>query len=227
MDKQPQYVVAYDIDDTLFSFHPFFIPWAEKQHAIDLGKPQTNDFRYNCRHPDVDIDWLASIDAFTLEASVQHMTPETGIIEHMDNFSDRIIPVAITARPKHHRRQTETLLKKYLPEFFPNLDTQLIMPDELAINGVKPTKSDICHDLKAIAFFDDAIHNINTFVESNIDTKPYIFRSEHTTWNHCDEELPEGVEGVVELPKGVEIVVGWEDASKKLEQHIHRIENGL
>lgn len=221
------HIVAYDIDDTMFAFHAFFIPWAEELHAIDLGRPQTNDFRYNHRHPDVDIDWMASIDAFTLEASVKCMVPEAGIIEHLSNFSDKVTPVAITARPKHHRRQTEILLGRYLPDFFTDMNTQLIMPDELAVNGEKPTKSDICRDLNAIAFFDDAIHNINEFVESGTDTKPFIFRSKHTTWNHGGQELPEGVESVVELPEEVEIVIGWEDASRKLEKHILGIENGF
>jgi len=224
MAKKTPYIVAYDIDDTMFAFHARFQQWLEESHGVDLSQPRTNAFRYNHRYPDIEIDWADSIDVFTLNESAELMFPEVGLAKHLDRFSEIIRPIAITSRPKHHREQTEALIRRYFSKHFSEIEAQLIMSDELVIDGEKPTKLDICRDLGAIVIFDDAVHNIADFVKTGSNTKPFLFRNEYTSWNFTPEQLPFGVENVVELPEGIEVVSGWEDASRKLGQYIDEIE---
>ncbi len=96
MKKDYLPIVAYDVDDTMLAFNSVFIPWVEKSRGVDLSHPATNAFDYNVRYPDLDIDWVSLIDNFTLEKSVEYLRLESGLVNHLQHYSNITTPFVET-----------------------------------------------------------------------------------------------------------------------------------
>ncbi len=92
------------------------------------------------------------------------------------------------------------------------------MPEQLRVKNVRPTKASICAERDALMFFEDAFHNYEDFLGSDVKTRAIVYRTSTTIWNH--EQLPSGVERVIELPSQLEVAEGWGEASEFLRNEI-------
>jgi hypothetical protein len=215
-------VVAYDLDDTKLTYHPAFEPWLAEVKGVQLGRPQTNGFRYDDRHPDLQLDWDELIDDFTQNHSLDWIQPLPGVHEHLEAFKDIVHPVVVTARPAIHRSVTEAAIKKFFPDYYLDLSQQLIMPDEHTINGIKPSKRDICQSINAVAFFDDSVPNLWGNDPSH-PTQAYLFRSDFSTWNHDQNQLADDVTVLISVPEDYEVVTNWQEATERLRHLIQGV----
>ena len=126
------------------------------------------------------------------------------------------LPVSYLEKRQLHQHQikTEQLIMKHLRDYFNNLKNDLIMPDELSVNGERLTKAEVCDEQNALIFFEDAVHNYESFLSPSIKTKAILFRTKTSVWNHS--VLSDGMRRIVYLPKDTQAVEGWKEASEVL-----------
>lgn len=155
-------VLVVDFDDVLVEFCRGFYAWHNKVHGTRITYEGAWTF---------EIDKLLKIDPSLKNQRVMDfwLSPEHAKIEQCaDAFAAMVtlrehyaIHMA-TARPQSIKQQTDYLIQRYYPDIFETVSYLGFYHDA---PDKRRTKDQICDELGATAFIDDAFHNVTTCVK--------------------------------------------------------------
>jgi len=171
-------VIIIDLDDTVVPFATPFIDWYEAKHNHKLGNPQRISYIFDEMFgKPKQGSWQELMDLYTQEAWSNDVEPEPEAVKSLDRLKENFDIHMLTARSMIHRKVTEEYLNKHFPDIF----SELHMPTMVGGVAHRTNKGEIASELKAIAFVDDADHNISTL--SGYGIKCILYKHPGHFWN--------------------------------------------